>query len=204
MLFIATLLLWRRDLLLRITKTVRNHTHDWYDCIHIVQIYMIHATASCKIMAPIPDHPGGLRFCRQCAAFLPINLFHAGVRRFECKTHALERAGRYRKNTVPVDASRRAVQRVWHAFWTDCRIFGRKNAGLKQKDVRLLFEQKGIEPDINYRVVPKNPDAEWGVVNAEIVPKHIRSELVTAFLKRSREGEGVQIHREVLARCAVV
>ena len=136
-------------------------------------------------MSPIPDHPGGLRFCRQCATFLPISQFHAGVRRFECKTHALERAAKYRKDAVPVDASRRAVQRVWHAFWTDCRILGRKNAGLKQKDVRLLFEQKGMEPDINCRVVPKNPDVEWGVGNAEIVPKHIRSELVRRETKRS-------------------
>jgi len=165
---------------------------------------MISATASCKIMAPIPDHPG-LRFCRQCATFLPISQFHAStVRRFECKTHALERASQYRKNAVP-DANRRNVQRVWHALWADSRIiFGRKNAGLTQADVRHLFEQKDMDPDLGWRVVFKNPDAEWSLKNAEIVPKGVRNVLVSAFLKRSREGEGVQIYREVLARCAVV
>jgi hypothetical protein len=149
---------------------------------------MISATVRCKIMAPIPDHPGGLRFCRQCATFLPISQFHAGVRRFECKTHALERAGRYRKNAVPVDASRRAVQRVWHALWSDCRIFGRKKAVLTQADVRYLFEKQGLEPDINYRVVIKDPDAEFGLKNAEIVPKGVRNVLVSAFSKRNGEG----------------
>jgi hypothetical protein len=173
-------------------KKFRNRTHDWYDCIHIIRVYIISATASCKKMTPIPDHPGGLRFCRQCSAFLPISQFHASmVRRFECKTHALERAGRYRKNSVP-DANRRAVQRVWHALWADSRIvFGRKNAGLTQADVRHLFGQKGMEPDLNWRVVPKDLDAEWGLKNAEIVPKNVRNTLVSAFLKRSREGESL-------------
>ena len=143
-------------------------------------------------MAPIPDHPCCLRFCRQCATFLPISQFPAGVRRFECKTHALERAGRYRKNAVPVDASRRAVQRVWHALWSDCRIFGRQKAVLTQADVRYLFAKKGLEPDINYRVVITDPDVAWGVRNAEIVPKGVRNVLVSAFSKRRREGEGVE------------
>jgi hypothetical protein len=86
-----------------------------------------------------------------------------------------------------VDASRRAVQRVWHALWSDCRIFGRKKAVLTQADVRYLFEQKGLEPDINYRVGIKDPDAAWGLKNAEVVPKGVRNMLVSAFSKRSRE-----------------
>ena len=154
---------------------------------------------SCK-MTPIPDHPGGQRFCRQCKNFLPISQFHAGVRRFECRTHALERAGRYRKIAIP-DASRRALARVWHAFWVDSRmVFGRQKAGLTQADVRHLFEQKGVEPNLAWRVVPKEPDGEWGLNNAEIVPKGVRHVLVSEFLKRS--GEGVQMYSEVLASCA--
>jgi hypothetical protein len=153
-------------------------------------------------MTPIPDHPSGLRFCRQCALFLPINLFHAGVRRFECKTHALERAGRYRKHSIP-DAKKTVVARVWHALWVDSKmVFGRQKAVLTQADVRHLFEKKGMEPDINYRVVPKNPDAEWGMENAKIVPKNVRNVLVSAFLKRN--GEDAERYHEVLARCAVV
>ena len=155
-----------------------------------------------KIMTPIPDAPGGLRFCRQCSSFLPITQFHAGVRRFECKTHALERAGRYRKNIIP-DADKRAVARVWHALWADSRIvFGRQKAGLTQADVCHLFEHKGVEPNLGWRVVPKDPSGEWGVKNAEIVPKGVRNVLVSAFSKR--KGEGVQTYHEVLARCEVV
>jgi hypothetical protein len=140
-------------------------------------------------MTPIPDHPGGLRFCRQCATFLPISQFHASaVRRFECKTHALERAGRYRKNAAP-DANRRKLQRVWHALWADSQIvFGRKNAGLTQADVRHLFEQKGMEPDLGWRVVPKDPQAEWGVENAEIVPKGVRNALIKTE-RSNRSGQ---------------
>lgn len=81
-------------------------------------------------------------------------------------------------------------------------VFGRQKAVLTQADVRHLFEKKGMEPDINYRVVPKNPDAEWGMENAEIVPKNVRNVLVSAFLKRN--GEDAERYHEVLARCAVV
>jgi hypothetical protein len=160
------------------------------------------ATASCKIMTPIPDHPNGLRFCRKCSSFLSLDQFHAGLRRHECRTHALERASRYRKNAIP-DAKKKVVARVWHALWVDSKmVFGRQKAVLTQADVRHLFEKKGMEPNVNYRVVIKDPDAEWGLKNAEIVPKNVRNVLVSVFSKRN--GEGVERYHEILARCAVV
>jgi len=58
-----------------------------------------------------------------------------------------------------------------------------------------------MEPNINYRVVVKDPDAEWGLKNAEVVPKGVRNVLVSAFSKRS--SEGAERYHEVLARCAV-
>lgn len=149
-----------------------------------------------KIMTPIPEHPDGSRFCRRCGCFLPISQFHAGVRRFECKRHALERAGRYRKNTIP-DASRRAVARVWHALWADSRIvFGRQKVGLTQADVKKLFKEKGVDPDLAWRVVPRNPDDEWGFNNAAIVPKDVRKALVSLFTNNS--DNSVQRYHEVL------
>lgn len=118
-------------------------------------------------MPPIPDHPDGTRYCRQCSSFLPVTQFHGGrVRRFECKKHALERFCRYRKNAKP-DADRRAVARVWHALWADSKmIFGRQKAGLTQADVRRLFDARGMQPDLSWRVVPRNPDCDWTCDNA--------------------------------------
>ena len=114
----------------------------------------------------------------------------------------LERAGRYRKNTIP-DAKKKVVARVWHALWVDSKmIFDRQKAVLTQADVHHLFEKKGMDPNLNYRVVPKNPDAEWGVENAEIVPKNVRNVLVSAFLKRN--GEDAERYHEVLARFVVI
>jgi hypothetical protein len=74
-------------------------------------------------------------------------------------------------------------------LWADSQIvFGRKNAGLTQADVRHLFEQKGMEPDLGWRVVPKDPQAEWGVENAEIVPKGVRNALIKTE-RSNRSGQ---------------
>ena len=153
-------------------------------------------------MAPIPDHPSCSRFCRQCSSYLPLSEFHGGVRRFECKKHALERASRYRKKARPEGAEKRAVARVWHALWADSKmVFGRQKAGLTQADVRRLFAEKGVEPDLSWRVVPKDPDDEWGFPNAAVVPKAVRRELVAVFVKNSENS--VQQYHDVLTACRV-
>lgn len=139
-------------------------------------------------MSPIPDHPSGSRFCRQCSSFLPLSQFHRGVRRFECKKHALERFRRYRRHARP-DAEKRAVSRVWHALWVDTKmVFHREKAGLTQADVRHLFAREGIQPDLGWRVVPKDPEDAWTCHNAALVPKEVRKELVSVFLK-NKEGK---------------
>ena len=150
-------------------------------------------------MQPIPDHPSGSRYCRKCSSFLPKSEFHCGVRRFECKKHALERAGRYRKDAHP-DADKKAVARVWRALWVDSKkVFGREKAGVTQADVRRLFEVKGMLPDLSWRVVPKNPDDDWDVNNAAIVPKDVRKTLFCVFSENNINS--VEHYSQVLTAC---
>ena len=152
-------------------------------------------------MPPIPDHPSGERFCRQCSSYLPISQFHCGVRRFECKKHALERFSRYRKKACP-GAEKKAVGLVWHALWADSKmVFGQQKAGLTQADVRRLFAEKGIDPNPGWRVVPKDPEDRWSCSNTVIVPKAVRKELVSVFVKNC--GNSVQQYHDVLTACRV-
>ena len=128
-----------------------------------------------------------------------MNQFYGGVRRFECKKHALERFQRYRRQARP-DADKTALARVWHALWADSKmVFGQHKASLTQADVRRLFLEKGVKPDLGWRVVPKDPNDQWGITNAAIVPKDVRRALVAVYTNKGNT-KGQQWH-EILASC---
>lgn len=78
---------------------------------------------------------------------------------------------------------------VWHALWSDARLsFGWKKAGLTQTEVGLLFLEKGIKPDLTWRVMPKNPHLECSLQNAAVVPRAIRRRLVSEWSKKGKDG----------------
>mmetsp|Transcript_41667 Transcript_41667/g.97255 ORF Transcript_41667/g.97255 Transcript_41667/m.97255 type:complete len:197 (+) Transcript_41667:57-647(+) len=144
-------------------------------------------------MAPIPD-PDGKRFCRQCACYLPLCQFHGGARRYECKKHALERARVYRarqRGQCPGCSSKVVLQRIWHALYDDTKraVFrqGHKKVGMTQADVLKIFAERGVKPDLQWRVVPREPGVACGLDNAAIVSRDIRRELVAALEKEGRE-----------------
>ena len=140
-------------------------------------------------MPHIPDPPGGLRFCRLCDMYLPVEKFYTGrVRRFECRMHALERAKRYRRDRKGSDPAKMVVARVWHALYMDAKaIYNRRRAGLSQSDVRAMFWEMGVEPGLGWRVVPRDPteSGEWGLKDFVIVPREVRKRLVSEWLSRS-------------------
>jgi hypothetical protein len=105
----------------------------------------------------------------------------------------------YRKR-APADAEKKAVERVWRALWVDSKkIFGRKKAGLTQADVQHLFQVRGIHPDLSWRVVPKDPDDDWGLNNAVVVPKNVRKELVSVFTENTNNS--VERYNQLLNAC---
>ena len=89
---------------------------------------------------------------------------------------------------------------MWHALWADSKmVFGLQKAGLTQADVRRLFEAKGVQPDLGWRVVPRDPDGDWTCDNAALVPRDVRKELVSVYVNNS--DNSVEQYHELLSAC---
>mmetsp|Transcript_16956 Transcript_16956/g.40825 ORF Transcript_16956/g.40825 Transcript_16956/m.40825 type:complete len:178 (-) Transcript_16956:63-596(-) len=118
-------------------------------------------------MAPIPDSPCGLRFCRDCNEFKPIGEFPKGKRRYQCRKHVEERCKQWRRRA---GVSKNVLAKVWHAAYMDARaVFQRKVTKLSQADVAKVFAEKGVEPSAEFRAVPVNPDEPISPENAILI-----------------------------------
>jgi len=65
--------------------------------------------------------------------------------------------------------------------------------------VQRLFAEKDVEPNLGWRVVPKDPGIEWGFDNAELVSSKVRRALVAAY-----GGRSGQHYQDVLEGAGVV
>jgi hypothetical protein len=63
--------------------------------------------------------------------------------------------------------------------------------------------KKGIHPDLEWRVMPKNPHAECSLQNAAIVPRGVRRRLVCEWSKQDTDGSSSR-YEELMERMGVV
>mmetsp|Transcript_32303 Transcript_32303/g.75210 ORF Transcript_32303/g.75210 Transcript_32303/m.75210 type:complete len:154 (-) Transcript_32303:15-476(-) len=143
-------------------------------------------------MAPIPDSPCGLRFCRDCNEFKPIGEFPKGKRRYQCRKHVEERCKQWRRKA---GVSKKVLARVWHAAYMDARaVFQRKVTKLSQADVAKLFAEDGIEPAVSFRALPVDPSAVISADNAILVSMDERRRLVREWAT----NEDAERYREMV------
>jgi hypothetical protein len=136
------------------------------------------------------DAPEGMKLCRKCAEFLPLEQFYATQNSiFECKTHLRERNA-CRRKVIMSNPLTKVVLNLWDIFRTDGKkIFHQETLGVNEKDVRDLFLSKGITPTSEWRVVPIYPDETWGVNNIDVVSKQIRKILMATMSTNGRDDE---------------
>jgi hypothetical protein len=134
-----------------------------------------------------PDAPEGLRFCKGCNEFLPIDRFHAKAgSRFECKTHLAERRAKY--TSTPV-AEITATVKIWRFFLVDCKtVWGHGKAGVSQKVIRSLLQDKKTSRYDDLRIVPLDPQGEWQAGNFTLVSVYARRHLVKAFRMKGSDA----------------
>jgi hypothetical protein len=146
----------------------------------------------------VPDAPGGLRYCRECHAFIPVDRFYNGRRRYICKSHFSVKLAKIDKTimdkSVTNDKPVMDVRRVWRYFWLDSKAcFGQKKVGMTTNEVHQLFDRKNLIPGVEWRLVPLDPVGEWGVGNMTIVSKAARKSLVRVY-----SNEGVNSYKAML------
>ena len=137
-----------------------------------------------------PDHLG-LRFCKDCKRFIPIQKFASGVRRFICKRHFWRAVGRHSKVKMMGQPQKRALNRVWIQAHSDSRRqFNQKRIDIKQAEIDTIVranvdatETNSIYQNLAISIVPVDPTQILSVSNAVLVSTRTRK-LLMQQLKR--------------------
>mmetsp|Transcript_16446 Transcript_16446/g.32481 ORF Transcript_16446/g.32481 Transcript_16446/m.32481 type:complete len:193 (+) Transcript_16446:639-1217(+) len=109
--------------------------------------------------AGVPDHPTAGRWCKKCRAFLPLEEFPKGKRRFVCRKHAARpnNATAARARMLDANPRKKALWRLWHYAYLDSRSAFCSAGSPTQADIAALCDAVGLEPTVELRVVPVDP-----------------------------------------------
>jgi len=156
----------------------------------------------------VPDAPGRLRFCTACDRFLPVSDFPLGPRRYSCKTHMWQNAGKKAKVKMMADTKKQILFRLWGKCYDDSKRFSNAWATLDgagaqpvKNHSRVSITQREIEQLLctatNYSpteafdyptefarhiaVVPVNPSAPLSLCNAALVYPTVKRQLFRAW-----------------------
>jgi hypothetical protein len=86
----------------------------------------------------VPDL-NGVRFCRVCNEFLPIDMFPIGQRRFTCRPHLWERIGKKSRKALLLKPRKRLLASIWTRCYKDARMLG-LSLVLKQADISRMLD----------------------------------------------------------------
>ena len=137
-----------------------------------------------------PDHLG-LRFCKNCNRFVPIQNFATGTRRFQCNLHAYIAVGRHSKAKMMAKPQKRALNKVWiQAYCDSKRQFNQTRIDIKQAEIDTIVRanvdaktDKSIYENLAISIVPVDPTQILSVSNAVLVATRTRK-LLMQQLKR--------------------
>jgi hypothetical protein len=137
----------------------------------------------------------GTKFCKTCGAFLPLEQFYPSVKAYQCKTHIRSQLSKWKKDAMANPLTKVLIN-LCDIFRSDGRrVFHRNTVGINHSDLDELFKSKGIEPTNEWRIVPIDPYAAWGLDNINIVSKNVRKVLVSVVKKYTQDsGKYVQVY----------
>ena len=155
----------------------------------------------------VPDL-NGVRFCRVCNEFLPIDMFPIGQRRFTCRPHLWERIGKKSRKALLLKPRKRLLASIWTRCYKDARMIG-LSLVLKQADIdRILdtIEEQGPNLCIDeVALVPRELSVPMSKENTALVSKQERQALLDKLRRalkilkpKKRQGERVNEYEEKL------
>jgi len=75
-----------------------------------------------KIGPRVPD-PAGSRYCTTCKAWLPVEKFPGGPRRYCCKLHRWEKFGKQAKRKHMTNTENQLLFKLWVKAYSDSKLF---------------------------------------------------------------------------------
>ena len=155
----------------------------------------------------VPDL-NGVRFCRVCNEFLPIDMFPRGQRRFTCRPHLWERIGKKSRKALLLKPRKRLLASIWTRCYKDARMLG-LSLVLKQADIsRILDTIEEQSPNLcidEVALVPRELSVPMSKENTALVSKQERQALLDKLRRalkilkpKKRQGERVNEYEEKL------
>jgi hypothetical protein len=158
----------------------------------------------------VPDPPGGLRYCKPCKDWLPVDKFPIGKRRYCCKAHRWEKFGKRAKGKHMANAKNKLVFTLWLKAYSDSKRFNSASAdmtkpgssnharvNISQKEIELLLRGMvemccltttmcSMYEDLtalgkHTAIVPISPTELISISNAALVPSAVKRNLIKAF-----------------------
>ena len=136
----------------------------------------------------VPDL-NGVRFCRVCNEFLPIDMFPIGQRRFTCRPHLWERIGKKSRKALLLKPRKRLLASIWTRCYKDARMLG-LSLVLKQADIsRILDTIEEQSPNLcidEVALVPRELSVPMSKENTVLVSKQERQALLDKLRRASK------------------
>jgi hypothetical protein len=172
----------------------------------------------------VPDPPGGLRYCKQCKDWLPIDNFPCGKRRYCCKAHRWEKSGKQARRKQMADSKKQLLFTLWVKAYSDSKRFkpalvdtptkyGASNnarVNISQKEIEQLLRgmvesycltstKRTMYEDLTElgkttAIVPISPTELVSISNAVLVPSVVKRHLFKAFKLDGVEGYVKALH----------
>jgi hypothetical protein len=143
----------------------------------------------------VPDH-GGVRWCKQCAAFQLVKEFPSNKNGYECKAHVLIRVQKFRQGQQVTNPRRAQLGTMTRAAYSDTqRGFSRIGWKFGGDEADRLCEEYGVEPGPSVRAIPICPEKGISPSNVVLVTRKGR-ELAIKIWNMHHDMEMYTILRE--------
>ena len=164
-----------------------------------------------KIHLRIPD-PEGSRYCTTCKAWLPVEKFPGGPRRYCCKLHRWEKFGKQAKRKHMKNTENQLLFKLWVKAYSDSKLFksvwddaptNQESSNtvalvnISQKEIKKLLQymvksvhvtSTMVELGKSTSIVPISPKELVSLSNAALVPSTVKRHLLKSFRSGGIEG----------------
>lgn len=113
--------------------------------------------------------PPGMRFCRFCDDFIPLDRFYTQVTRYVCRKHHMEQVWAAEDKRVAADATVGLSNEAWVDLTMARALFGYDSVNFSCGDMRLLMIHSGVPWSMHPRALPIDPSLPMRPRNVAVV-----------------------------------
>jgi hypothetical protein len=146
-------------------------------------------------MGPVPDQ-NGVRYCKHCKEFIPLNKFPSGPRRYVCKAHMWTSSGQRSTKKMRANPEKMLLTKVWARAYKDRGVFKQTRIAITQTEIGDLLRELDVTLSHGeIALVPTDPTVILSVSNSALVSINTRNALMKKW-KNSGKDEYCKLLQE--------